>query len=191
LDVAAYDLASTDSGDGVVRLAWIGAHTTLKYLRGIRPALEEVGRRFGNVALRTICDGFLDLHSMKVENRHWSRQSEAMDLATSDIGLAPLPDNSFTRGKCGFKILQYQAAGLPVVASPVGVNKDYVVDGVTGFLAAEPSQWVNALDLLIRDANLRKTLGQAGRREVTKLDMRIIGANLCKLVMECLGQSDA
>ncbi len=191
LDVGAYPVNAQPHNDGLVRLVWIGSRNTLEYLREIRPALEEVGRRFPNVVLRLICDAFLDLESMPVEKRLWSHDTETADLSAGDIGLAPLPDNRFTRGKCGFKILQCQAAGLPVVASPVGVNAQYVQDGVTGFLASDTAQWVDRLGALIGDPRLRASLGCAGRRAVEAFDIRVTGASFCRLIAECLQDGDS
>ena len=131
LDVKAYKSGTKSKNDDKIRLVWIGSQSTLKYLAEIKPTLEEIGSRFDNVILRIICDNFIDLRKMPVEKCPWSEQTQVIDLATSDIGLAPLPDNRFTRGKCGFKVLQYAAAGLPVVASPVGVNTEYISDGIT------------------------------------------------------------
>ncbi len=187
LDVKAYRVNAQRPGDGLVRLVWIGSRSTLKYLQEIRPALEEVGRRFPNVVLRMICDEFFDLGSLRVEKRPWSKETEAADLSTGDIGLAPLPDDPYTRGKCGFKILQYQAAGLPVVASPVGVNAQYVREGVTGFLARDGPQWVDRLRTLIENPELRATLGQCGQGEVERFDVSVLGAQFCRLIAECLG----
>jgi glycosyltransferase involved in cell wall biosynthesis len=110
-----------------------------------------------------------------------------MDLVTSDIGLAPLPDNRFTRGKCGFKILQYAATGLPVVASSVGINAEYVNDGVTGFQAAGISEWVKKVGRVIEDRQLRERMGQAARVSVQKFDKDVIGkqlVNVIKTVMQ-------
>jgi glycosyltransferase involved in cell wall biosynthesis len=190
LDVNAYRAGMQRRDDGLVRLVWIGSGSTLKYLREIRPALEEVGRRFPNVVLRLVCDEFVNFGPLPVEKRRWSKDTEAADLSTSDIGLAPLPDDRFARGKCGFKILQYQAAGLPVVASPVGVNAQYVRDGVTGFLAQNGAQWIDRLRTLIENPGLRVNLGQCGQSDVERFDVRVIGERFCRLIAECLGQGD-
>ncbi|MCL5281645.1 MAG: glycosyltransferase family 4 protein [Planctomycetes bacterium] len=188
LDVGAYPVATPQEKDGLIRLVWIGSGSVLKHLRRIVPALEELGRRFPQVRLRIISNEFLDLRRMPVEQRPWSRRTEVADLVASDIGLAPLTDDPFTRGKCAFKILQYQAAGLPVVASPVGVNEQYVRDGGTGFLVRDPSQWVNRIAALIESPDLRLALGRAGRQDVERFDVHVVGARLCDLILGCLGQ---
>lgn len=188
VDLDPYREERRRSDDGQVRLVWIGSAATLKYLEGIRTVLQDLAGRFGNLTLRMISDKYLDAMSIKTERCRWSRETEAAHLTASDIGLAPLPDDPFTRGKCGYKILQYQAAGLPVVASPVGVNAQYVRDGVTGFLARDPAQWVDRLGELIVRPDLRTTLGRAGRREVEAFDVSVIGNRLCTLIAECLGQ---
>jgi glycosyltransferase involved in cell wall biosynthesis len=186
LDLRPYAVAPPRSNDGKVRLVWIGSRATLKYLADIKPALEEIGARHGNVVLRIVADAFFDLHHMTVEKAAWSVEGEVSDLTACDIGLAPLPDNPFTRGKCGFKILQYQAAGLPVVASPVGVNSTYVSDGVTGFTAQDIPNWTDRLDILIRDTGLRTSMGRAGRHHVEEFDKEAVGRRFCDLVAECL-----
>jgi glycosyltransferase involved in cell wall biosynthesis len=190
LDVGPYRVKTQRENDGSVRLVWIGGGGMLRHLCGISPALEELGRRFPKVILRIISNEFFGLQSMRVEPRNWSRDTEVADLVTSDIGLAPLADDPFARGKCGFKILQYQAAGLPVVASPVGVNAQYVRDGVTGFAARDLSQWVEKLSALIEDPDLRLALGHAGRSEAERFDVNIIGERLCRLIEQCLGHGN-
>lgn len=190
LDVGAYPDQTPRAKDGLIRLVWIGGGSVLKHLRRIVPALEEFGRRFPQVRLRIVSNEFLGLQSMPVEQRPWSRETEVADLVTGDIGLAPLTDDPFTRGKCAFKVLQYQAAGLPVVAAPVGVNEQYVRDGVTGFLVQDLSQWVARLAALIENRDLRLALGHAGRRDVEKFDVRVLGERFCDLIMECLAQAN-
>ncbi len=189
LNTAAFDLPFKRENDGRVRLVWIGSKTTLRYLVGISPALEEIGKRFNNVTLRIISDAFFDLQNMNVEKRPWSLKTELQDLAGSDIGLAPLPDNRFTMGKCGFKILQYASATLPVIASPVGTNKDCVQEGITGFFAADSSHWVEKITTLVKDPQLRKKMGVQGRLFAQQFDISVIGKRLCEIISSCVSQS--
>jgi glycosyltransferase involved in cell wall biosynthesis len=181
-----YSVVADRGQSSRVVLVWIGSKSTLKYLAEIKPALEEIGSRFDNAILRIICDDFLGLNNMEVEERRWSGQTQVLDLATSDIGLAPLPNNRFTRGKCGFKILQYAAAKLPVVASPVGVNAEYVCDGVTGFHAINISQWIDKIGELIENAELRKRMGQEGHVQVQQFDLKVLAKQLLGTIKECL-----
>ncbi len=172
--------------DDKIGLVWIGSCSTLKYLAEIKPALEEIGSCFNNVILRIVCDDFLELENMPVEKRLWSEDTRGIDLATSNIGLAPLPDNRFTRGKCSFKVLEYSAAGLPVIASPIGTNREYVKNGATGFLATDTRQWVERITQLIENPHLRKRLGKEGRAFAQKFDVGVIGKQLAKLITKCL-----
>jgi glycosyltransferase involved in cell wall biosynthesis len=182
LDTRAYNVQPRRETGGPIRLVWIGSQNTLKYLIGIKPAIEVIGERFRDVILRVISDRFFDVGKMPVEKRLWSLQTEVIDLVTSDIGLAPLPDDPFTRGKCGFKIIQYAAAGLPVVASPVGVNAEYINDGVTGFHAADMAGWIDKVGRLIQDRQLRERMGTAARASVQRFDRDTVGLNLCNII---------
>lgn len=186
LDTSAYKVETKPENDGKIRLVWIGSKSTLRYLAQIKPVLEEIGAKFDNIILRIICDEFFSLQNMRVEKQQWHKDTEAVDLITSDIGLAPLPDDQFTRGKCGFKILQYAAAKLPVVASPVGVNAEYVHDGVTGFHAINISQWIDKISELIENAELRKRMGQEGNVQVQRFDLKILAKQLVDMIRECL-----
>ena len=187
LNTNEYEIAATRKTDGKVRLVWIGSRSTLRYLAEIAPALEEIGSRHENVILRMVCNDFIDVEKMSVEKCLWSEQTQAVDLVTSDVGLAPLPDNRFTRGKCGFKVLQYASAGLPVVASPVGVNRDYVRDNITGYLASDTEEWVDRISRLVENAQLRKDMGQSARKSVKRFDISVIGEQLAALILQCAG----
>lgn len=189
LDLAAYNVQPAPNNDGKIRLVWIGSKATLPYLEEIKPALEEIGSRFNNVVLWIICDCFFDLNNMQIEKRQWSRQTEVVDLVTSDIGLAPLPDNPFTRGKCGFKILQYQAAGLPVVASPVGINAELVRDGLNGYHATTVTDWVEKLSALVEDTSIRTQMGQSAKQTVLSFDLDAIGPRLVEVVRRVIPAS--
>ena len=186
LDMSAYKVETKIENDGKIRLVWIGSKSTLKYLTEIKPALEKIGSKFDNIILRIICDDFFDLQNIRVEKHQWHKDTEAVDLITSDIGLAPLPDDCFTRGKCGLKILQYAAAGLPVFACPVGVNAEYVHDGITGFHAINTSQWIDRVSKLIKDRALRKQTGQAGKNRLREFDTSVLGKRLINLIVEVL-----
>ncbi len=186
LDTKAYMVEAKAKDDGRIRLVWIGSRSTLQYLAEIKPALEQIGLRYDNVVLRIICDNFFNLKNMEVEKRRWSLGNQVEDLTTSHIGLAPLPDNRFTRGKCGFKILQYQAANLPVIASPVGVNSEYVCNGVMGFHASNIQEWIDRISELIGNIELRKKMSEAGGAQAQRFDINIIGKQLCSLIKECI-----
>ncbi|OHB73088.1 MAG: hypothetical protein A2Z25_03245 [Planctomycetes bacterium RBG_16_55_9] len=186
LKVSDYRPDCRAEADGMIRLVWIGSRSTLGYLKEIEPAIEEIGARFDNVLLRIVCEKFLELKNIRVEKRLWSEQTRAIDLATSDIGLAPLPDNRFTRGKCSYKVLEYSAAGLPVVASPVGTNVEHLKDGVTGFLAANRREWIDKTSRLIENSRLRVEMGEAGRVHAEAFDMSIIGKRLGALIRTTL-----
>lgn len=189
LDVDSYDIQTDRLDDGKVRLVWIGSKSTLMYLEELKKVLEEIGRRFDNVVLRIICDAFFELQNMEVEKVNWTLESQSQKLRESDIGLAFLPDDNFTRGKCGFKILQYMAASLPVVASPVGINRDLVKNGVSGYTADNKDQWISALNELISDKKIRQRMGKAARKDVDGFDLNIIGGKLTHIILEAFGGS--
>ena len=186
LKVSDYESDSPAKVDGKVRLVWVGSESTLSYLQEIKPAIERIAARIDNVVLRIICDDFPEFENISVEKRPWSRDTLGTDLATSDIGLAPLPDNPFTRGKCSFKVLEYSAASLAVVASPVGTNSDHVRDNVTGFLANRAEEWVVRITQLIENPRLREGMGKQGRVFARKFDVSIIGDRLAELITNCL-----
>ena len=172
---------------GRLRLVWIGSRSTLKQLGTLRPVLEAVGRDVPGVMLRVIADASLDVPGLEVENVPWSLREEGRLLAEADIGIAPLPDTPYTRGKCGFKVLQYMAAGLPVIASPVGVGADYVRPDATGLHATTAEQWTAAVERLATDASLRERMGRAGRRRVEKeFDFPVLAPKVCALIEETL-----
>ncbi len=189
LDVSKYASVPPPISDGKIRLVWIGSTSTLKYLRDIIPTLEQIGRRFPHVILKVICDSFFDLSSLPVEKCVWTAANEAIDLASCDIGLAPLPNDPFTKGKCGYKILQYFACGLPVVGSPVGMNTQLIEEGKCGFLADNPDQWLARLSQLIDNVDLRRIMGKEGRSYVFQYDLDPLGRKLVDIVANWLSES--
>jgi glycosyltransferase involved in cell wall biosynthesis len=151
---------------GGVQLVWIGSASTLQSLQAISPLLEELGRGVSGLQLKVICDRFPRFSHLSVLECPWSEEREAEEIAGADIGISWMPDDLWSRGKCGLKVLQYMAAGLPVVANPVGVHVEMVRHGETGFLASTPAEWIEAIRLLMADPELRERMGRAGRQVV-------------------------
>jgi glycosyltransferase involved in cell wall biosynthesis len=160
----AYPIAAHDRPAGTAQLVWVGSASTLRGLQAVGPLFEDVGRRLGGLQLKLVCDRFLQWRHLPVVPCPWTASGEAAAIASADIGIAWAPDDLWSRGKCGLKVLQYMAAGLPVVANPVGIHGELVRHGETGFLAQSPGQWIEALGRLAHDPGLRRRLGQAGRR---------------------------
>lgn len=150
------------------RLVWIGSRSTLPYLRQFLPALERATARVPGLRLVTIADATVRSAILPVEHVPWTLAGEREALCRGDIGIAPTPLDRWTLGKCGFKIVQYMAAGLPVIASPVGANAGMVRPGETGLLPARPEDWPDAIAALARDAHLRRRMGVAGRSLVER-----------------------
>jgi glycosyltransferase involved in cell wall biosynthesis len=150
-----------------IQVVWIGTPLTTEYLKPLIPVMERLQSEHPRLSFRFIgaADGILR-NGLRAETVAWSEQKETGLLSECDIGIMPLPDTEFTRGKCGLKLIQYMACGLPVVASPVGVNREIVEEGKNGYLASSEDEWFAKLDKLIRDPALRKNLGKAGREKV-------------------------
>lgn len=189
IKISDYQAESPSENDNKIRLVWIGSASTSRYLEEIKPALEEIGSRFDNVVLRIICDDFFDLENIEVEKHLWSKETRCRDLTTSNIGLAPLPNDRFTMGKCSFKVLEYSASGLPVIASPVGTNSEHTIEGVTGLFATNMQEWSDQITKLIKNAKLRKKMGKAGLAYAKKYDVSIVGKELVKLIKKTIEPS--
>ena len=153
------------SGHEVFTVGWIGSPATVRYLDLLRPGLAALCEA-GNVRLVLVGSGDVDLGGLPVEVRAWSEETEVEDVRSFDVGVMPLRDGPWERGKCGYKLIQYMACGLPAVASPVGANKRIVDNGVNGFLATGPEDWQRALTTLRDDAGLREQMGDAGRTKI-------------------------
>lgn len=148
-------------------IGWTGTHSTLQYLDQIVPVIRSLEKKFPNrfefivIANKKPTYSLASLRYVK-----WSKETEIMDLLKFDIGLMPLTDDEWAKGKCGFKALQYMALGIPVIASPVGVNSNIIAHGVNGFLCDSAYQWEDTIEKLVEDDNLRKSIGQKGREQV-------------------------
>ncbi len=151
---------------GHQELVWVGSRSTRKYLELILPVLDSLMGVFPALRLTVVSDFAIKAARLPVRCVPWSPQAEVAMLAAAHIGIAPLPDDPWTRGKCGFKILQYMAAGLPVIASAVGANRDIVLPGVTGFLARDAAEWTAAMHFLLQEPGAMARLGERGRERL-------------------------
>lgn len=147
-------------------VGWIGSPVTAPYLEQVRPALEMLTNG-GQTQVSLIGAGdAIKWENANVHTLPWHEESEIQNIQRFDVGIMPLLDEPFERGKCGYKLIQYMACGLPVIASPVGVNRQIVEHGVTGFLASSPEEWGQALDYLHKNPSARQEMGQAGRKKM-------------------------
>ncbi|APW63370.1 GT4 family glycosyltransferase [Paludisphaera borealis] len=155
----------TERGERPIELVWIGSSSTLKGLESQRTLWERLGGAIPGLRLRVVCDRFPDFQGVEVVPVPWTESNEAAELARGDLGVSWLPDDDWSRGKCGLKILQYQAAGLPTIANPVGAHVEMIEPGATGFLASTPDQWIEAVRAAA-DPAFRAEMGRAARSRV-------------------------
>ena len=162
-------------------VGWIGQRSTAPFLSQLATVFQKLiterSARF--VAIGIDADSF----GLPMSSVPWTENTEVASICNLDIGIMPLVDEPFARGKCGYKLIQYMACGLPVVASPVGVNCQIVEHGVNGFLADTPDDWLSALRALATDPDMRKRMGQAGRRKVEQeYCLQVTGYKLAELL---------
>lgn len=182
IDAAAYQPTTATAADPPT-IVWIGSPENLVYLEMIRPALVRLSTRYPTLKMRVICSRFPDWPEVNIERIAWSSATEARELAAAHIGVMPLTDDEWARGKCAFKLLQYMAAALPCVASPVGANTEAVIDGFNGFHARTVDDWERHLEALIRSPELRARFGASGRAHVeSRYAMRTYQARYLELL---------
>ena len=168
VDIERYVAKQYRKAKDEVIIGWFGSKGTLYYLKKLIPMLTEIGKRFPFARLKIVCNDFLDVPTMHVIKKEWAEEDEIADLQSFDIGLGPLTDDVWTRGKCGLKLVQYLAVGVPVICSPVGANKEIVVDGEVGFWARNQREWIEKLSMLIENPELRSTMGKKGRERIAQ-----------------------
>ena len=188
IDTAAYEVSFAGPQDPPT-IAWIGSPENLIYLDMIRPALARLSKRHPTLKLRVICSAFPEWSDVRVEPVIWSSATEAHALAGAHIGVMPLTDDAWSRGKCAFKLLQYMAAALPCVASPVGANTEAVIEGVNGFHARDVDEWERSLEKLLASPELRANFGAKGRAHVEeRYSMRNYRTNYLALLTRLAGR---
>lgn len=146
-------------------IGWSGSHSTATHLSTIKGALRRLAER-ERFRLRVVGAPDFQMEGVEVEAMPWRSATEVEDLRPFDVGVMPLPDDKWSRGKCGMKALQYMGLAIPAVCSPVGVNSEIIRDGENGLLAASDDEWVEKLSMLLRSAGERARLGRAGRETI-------------------------
>jgi len=166
IDTSKYSIEVKPANDPLV-IGWSGSYSTVQHLDTIRGALQRLAGRH-RFRLRVIGTPRFELEGVEVDAMSWRADTEVSDLRHIDIGIMPLPDDQWSRGKCGLKALQYMALGIPTVCSPVGVNSDIIRDAENGMIASTEDDWVEKLGSLLESPGLRDKLGAAGRTTVEK-----------------------
>jgi glycosyltransferase involved in cell wall biosynthesis len=167
VDTEEYRCSSGKKKDGPLCIGWSGSLTTIKHFDFTIPALEKLKEKYGNkIYFKVVGDSTYQNVSLGIKGIGWSRKTELEELSEFDIGIMPLPDDEWTKGKCGLKGLVYMSMEIPTVMSPVGVNMDIIQDGVNGFLASSVDEWVAKISQLIDSPELRIRMGQEGRKIV-------------------------
>jgi glycosyltransferase involved in cell wall biosynthesis len=168
IDTNLYPKKKKISNHEATILGWIGTKGNLKYLKKLEPVFETIRQRFPGVKLKIVSNDFYDSAHLPVVKKLWKLEDENDDLVSFDIGLMPLNDDLWSRGKCGLKVIQYLSVGVPVVCTPVGINPDIVKDGENGFLATNHQEWVDCLSNLIQNQELRYQVGLKGIETVER-----------------------
>ncbi len=169
IDTDEYQPGMPHADDQPVVIGWSGSITTIQHFELALPALRQIRARYGErVRFEVVGDGNFSVPELGIVGKPWRKDTELDDLRAFDIGIMPLPDEAWARGKCGLKGLQYMALSIATVMSPVGVNSTIIQSGENGCLAEGEAQWVEVLSRLVDDAALRRRLGSAGRDTVLR-----------------------
>lgn len=167
IDTDVYRMKPVKNSDGPVCIGWSGSVSTIPHFELILPVFRKLKERYGEmVRFKIIGQEPVNYPGLNIETEIWSAERETVQLHDLDIGIMPLPDDKWSRGKCGMKGLQYMGVGLPAILSPVGVNKDIINDGVNGYLASSDEEWLEKLGMLIENAELRRRVGAEARKTV-------------------------
>lgn len=168
IDTCHYRLKDYAAPTDTVTVGWLGVSGNLHYLRRLAPVFQALAREFPQFRLKIVSNDFIDIEGVPIIKERWSLEGELESLRSFDIGIMPLDDSLWARGKCGYKILQYFGVGVPAVASPVGINAEFIANGSTGFMANSLAEWQSALVTLIGDAEHRQKMGRQAHHDLTQ-----------------------
>ena len=169
IDTAYHFIQAGKVDNKKIIIGWTGSVTTNRHFEMLLPVLKKIATKYQNkIEFRTISNKETEHYGLPVRFKKWEKENEIQDLSAFDIGIMPLPDDEWTKGKCGFKGLQYMALEIPTIMSPVGVNIEIIDDGINGFLASTEEEWVAKLSELIESKELREKIGKEGRKTIVK-----------------------
>jgi glycosyltransferase involved in cell wall biosynthesis len=195
VDLAQYHRRPAPMPDRPARIGWIGTPSTwAEFLVPMLPLLTDMATAHAAQILIVGSGLHRDTATptplqAQITHAPWTEASEVARIQDMDIGIMPLQDTPWARGKCGYKLIQYMACGLPVIAAPVGVNAEIVEDGVNGFLVSTQDEWRAALTCLLADPDLRRKMGEAGRCKVeTDYSLQVWGPKVAALLRRAAGQ---
>ena len=167
IDTSEYINVAQKKDNETICIGWSGSITTIKHFEYAVPALRKLKEKYGEkISFKVIGDSSYQNKELNTKGIAWSKNDEIKELSSFDIGIMPLPNDEWAKGKCGLKGLQYMALEIPCIMSPVGVNSEIIVDGINGFLAKHDDEWIDKISLLIENAALRKQIGAEAKKTV-------------------------
>lgn len=179
VDFNRYAVRKKTDAKGLV-VGWIGSPSTVKYLNSLTPVFTKLVKKY-DFTLRVIGSD-VEMPGVNIICIPWQEETEVGEIQKFDVGIMPLKDSPWERGKCGYKLIQYMACGIPVIASPVGVNTEIINNSGSGFLASDEEEWLLSFDKLLSDVNLRVALGYKGRLAVENIySVQVIAPRLTAL----------
>jgi glycosyltransferase involved in cell wall biosynthesis len=185
VDLTAYTRRPESVYEDAAMIGWIGTPSTwTEYMAPMMPLLTQAAEA-ACARIAAVGAGRAAAAHPLLDNLPWTEDSEVARIHEMDIGIMPLTDTPWARGKCGYKLIQYMACGIPVIASPVGVNAEIVEHGVNGFLASSDAEWAEALQTLLQDPDLRARMGEAGRRKVEReYSLQVWGPRVAQMLRD-------
>ena len=167
IDTNEYIKIKNEKSDNKVCIGWSGSITTIKHFEYALPFLKELKKKHGEkICFMVIGDNTYENQELGIKGISWNKENEVKELSSFDIGIMPLPDDEWAKGKCGLKGLQYMALEIPCVMSPIGVNTEIISEGVNGFLAKDENEWTEKISALIENPELRTRIGKEARKTV-------------------------
>ncbi len=167
IDTEYHKRTKPESEKDTITIGWTGSHTTIQYFELALPFLQEIKRKYGSkISIKVIGDDTFENKELGIKGMAWNKEREITELSSFDIGIMPLPDDEWVKGKCGLKALQYMALEIPCVISSAGVNGEIISEGINGYLAKTTEEWIEKISLLIEDHKLRRLIGTQARKTV-------------------------